>query len=442
MARNWSGRRVATAVGVGVLVAALAGCGSDDESAQAPAGGSTSTPAPAASAVPFDADAAVPAGYTVVKATGMPLGPDEEILQVVVSKNAKAVKDGTQNVQVFRLSGGSWTEVFDAADASVPYEMQGDFGSPEADESADPVLDQKHPIGKTTAELVRFAEDHPALVVFAEDRFNPHVLGVLAVVDFLGDKANLDHYEMAQDLNAPTVVGEPDAQQLEVPNYWYPWLNGGDPAEYTQSVGMTDSEGVAVLSDSRAFLGAWVGVSTNPGVTVSQVIEGTPAADVLEPGDRILSVNGNNPEQGLGPDLLELAPGDEIDLKLDRDGAITDVTLKLADMSKAPTFWDTPKASFLGIEVAPLSGRKGLAVTAVEAGSPAATAGLKKSDAIVRIGEFSMADSGDLDAALSGRAGQDLEFEVQGSDGQSRTVVITPRKPAKGEEDNAQVALL
>ena len=436
------GRSAAIALVGGMTAAALAGCGDDDAAVSAPSGEGTSTPRPAATAAPFDAKTLIPDGYTVTSTTAMPLGPPGQAdYRVVVSADADAVKGGTQNVQVFAYRAGAWTEVFDAADKTVPYEMQGDFGSPEADKSPDPVLNQKHWIDEVEVQAVRFGLASPSLVIYGEDRAEPHVLGVLAVVDFVAEagRAHLDHYEMAQDLGKPAVIDEGDAQILEVPNYWYPWLNGGDPAKYLQTVGLSDDEGVAVIGDARPWIGAWVGVGTGPGVMVGDVVPDSPADGTLSPGDRIVSVNGNNPEQGLGPQLLSQKPGDDVTLKIDRAGTISEVTLTLSDMSKAPTFWEYPERATIGVEVAPLSGRPGIAITEVEPGSPAAEAGLKKGDAIQRIGDFRMQDPADLDAAISGRAGEEREVEVQGANGSNRTVTMTPET---SEDPDPQVALL
>lgn len=426
----------------GMTAAALAGCGDDDAAVSAPSGEGTSTPRPVATAAPFDAEAMVPDGYTVKTTSALPLGPSGQAdYRVVVSADADAVQGGTHNVQVFAHRAGAWVEVFDAADEAVPYEMQGDFGSPEADKSPDPVLNQKHWIDEVEVQAVHFGLDTPSLVIYGEDRADPHVLGVLAVVDFVTDpgKAHLDHFEMAPDLNEPTVIGAGNAQTLEVPNYWYPWLNGGDPAKYVQTVGLSDDDGVAVLGDSRPWIGAWVGVGAGPGVMVGDVIPGSPADGLLRAGDRIVSVNGNNPEQGLGAQLLSEQPGEDVTLTIDRAGTMSDVTLTLSDMSKAPTFWEYPEPATIGVEVAPLSGRPGIAVTKIEPGSPAAEAGLRKGDAIQRIGDFRMGDPSDLDAAISGRVGEECEVAVQGVDGTDRTVTMTPET---SEDPDPQVALL
>ncbi len=432
------GGGVSWAVAAVLTAGALAGC-AGDEATESPAGVSAAA-TPRATAGPFDAATFVPAGYQVLTTTPMALGrQDRPDYQVVISAAKDAVEGGTQNVQVFAYDTGAWAEVFDAGDDVVPYELQVDFGAPEPDRSLDPVLNQEHRLDGVAVELVRFAGAHPALVIHGEDKSESHILGLLGVVDFLGEQANLDHYEMAQDLGRPKVIGPADAQELEVPNYWYPWLGGGDPTEYTQTVGLADDGGVTVLADSRPWLGAWVGVGAGPGVTVSETIEGSPAADVLSPGDRILSVDGNNPEQGLGADLLTKKPGEEITLKVDRGGELSDKTLTLSDLSRAPTFWQSPGPATIGVEVAPLSGRKGIAITRVTAGSAAAAAGLTKTDAIVRVGEFEMGDPADLDAALSGRAGQELEFEVQRTDGTTETVPVTP---TAGDDTDSLVALL
>lgn len=445
MTRTRIGRGTAFVL-VGGMTAVLAGCGGDDDAVSAPTGESSAAPRPAVTAGPFDAKSVIGKGYSVESSTTMPLGPaGEPDYRVVVSSNSAAVKGGTQNVQVFAFRAGAWTEVFDASDKAVPYEFQGDFGAPDADKSLDPVLNQKHWIDKVAVQSVNFGLPSASLVISGEDKDNPEILGVLAVVDFVTEdpgKAHLDHFEIAQDLGKPTVVGSGDEQKLQVPNYWYPWLNGGDPTKYTQTVGLSDSAatGVTVLADSRPWVGAWVSPSQNPGAMVSDVVAGSPAEGKLEAGDRIVSVNGNEPKQGLGPELLALKPGDEVALKVDRDGSIQDVTLTLSDMSKAPTMWEMPVPATIGVEVAPLSGRPGIVVTSVKAGSPAAKAGIKKGDAIQRVGDVKTGDPADLDAALSGRGGKDLEVEVQRGTGSNETMTVTPE--TQDPNSNVQVALL
>ncbi|MGQ0629994.1 MAG: PDZ domain-containing protein [Sporichthyaceae bacterium] len=428
---------MAAAVAAGLAAAALAGCSSDSAGSSGPGGVSA---APVASAAPasFDPAADLPAGYSVVSTSAMALGaPGTADFQVVVSKS-DAVEGGTQNVTVYAQRAGQWRQLFDAADAAVPYEMQPDFGSPEGEDTPIPVLNQEHPIAGTTAALVRFAAGKPALVIYAEDRKESHIRGVLAVVDFAAGAADLDHYEMAQDLGAPTVIGAGDAQQLQVPNFWYPWLDEGNPVKYTQLVGLGE-DGVEVLSDGRPYLGAWVSLGLGPGVMVSQVIAGTAAPALLQPGDRILSVNGNNPTQALGSELLRVAPGSDVVLTIERGGEMREVTVPVGDMSDAPSFFDAPEAASLGVEVAPLSGRPGIAVTEVLAGGPGAGIGLRPGDAIVRVGAFRMGGISDLDAALADQADREIEIEIQGADAAMRTVLITP---VRSEDLDPPVALL
>ncbi|MGQ0624809.1 MAG: PDZ domain-containing protein [Sporichthyaceae bacterium] len=428
MKRNTLGAVVAA----GLVAVALTGCTSDS----APQGGAPA--APVAPRAPFDPAADLAAGYTVLSTTALALGAaDAAPYQVVVSAS-DAVRGGTQNVTVYGQLAGQWRQLFDAADAAVPYEMQPDFGSPEGEDAPIPVLNQEHPIAGTTVALVRFTAGKPALVIYAEDRKESHILGVLAVVDFAAGAADLDHYEIAQDLGAPVVIGAADAQQLQVPNVWYPWLSGGDPAQYTQLVGFGE-DGVQVLSDTRPYLGAWVALTFGPGVMVSQVLAGTAAAELLAPGDRILSVNGNNPEQALGPELLAVAPGTEVTLKIDRGGEILDITVPVGDMSQAPSSFDAPQGASLGIEVAPRSGRPGVAVTALSPGGPGAGIGLKEGDAIVRVGVFRLGLPSDLDAALADQADREIEIEIQGADGATRTVLVTP---VRSDDPDSPVVLL
>ena len=70
------------------------------------------------------------------------------------------------------------------------------------------------------------------------------------------------------------------------------------------------------------------------GVLISRVAEGTSAEDAgLEPGDIIVRWSGQDVEdvQTWMPTLLELEPGDEIELTVDRDGERIDLIMILRE---------------------------------------------------------------------------------------------------------------
>ncbi len=464
-------RRAARCVPAVLAAGLLAGCGGGDDAPDARATASSApasvTPVPEIAAPPFPAAQFLAEDYKLVSAEAMTLVDGQPQYQVVISENPDAgisaediaeddTEDsasaeprarGTQNLQVFAHRGGTWTEVFNAGAKVVPHEFQADFGAPPeiVNKTPDAVLNQRHWTANVEASVVRFAADHPALVIYGENKYNPHVLGTLAVVDFGTGKANLDHFELAQDLGKPIVVETEIGRVLEVPNFWYPWLQGGDPQKYIQSVGLSENEGVTVLSDSRPFVGAWVAADTGPGVMVSRVLPGSPADNELDVGDRITSVNGNDPAQALGPDLLALQPGETVTFAVVRGGQNSEVEVVLSDMSKAPTIWETPKPATIGVTVARPTGRPGLALTGVEAGSPAAQAGLKAGDVLQRVGQVPTGLPSDLDAALSGRAGERIEVEVQSADGTTRMVRLVPKldRDSKGNiKDDGTIALL
>lgn len=462
-------RRSAAWTPVVLAAGLLAACGGDDDAAGGPVGGSSASPTMSSvaeiPAPPFPAAQFLAEDYALVAAEAMTLVDGQPQYQVVISKNPNAgisaadVPDesastaatprprGTQNVQVFAHRGGAWTEVFDAGDKVVPHTFQADFGAPPeiVNKTPDPVLNQRHWIENVDVSVVRFAADHPTLVIHGENKYNPHVRGALAIVDFRAGTANLDHFELAQDLGRPTITDGETGPLLAVPNIWYPWLQGGDPQPYTRTVGLSPAEGVAVLADSRPYVGAWVSVDQGPGVMVSRVIPGSPADNELDVGDRITAVNGNNPTQALGPDLLALQPGETVTFAVVRGGDSDEVEVVLGDMSKAPTIWETPNPATIGATVARASGRPGLVVTSVQPGSPAAQAGLKSGDVLSRVGQVPTAQPSDLEAALSGRAGERMEVEISLPDGTTRTVRLVPKldRDSKGKiRDNAAVALL
>jgi len=80
-------------------------------------------------------------------------------------------------------------------------------------------------------------------------------------------------------------------------------------------------------------------------VVINEVVDGVPAAEVLEPGDTVLSVNGQDITMAadVSSALEGYAVGDTISLEVSRSGSVVDVETTLAARD------DDPEAPMIGI---------------------------------------------------------------------------------------------
>jgi serine protease Do len=163
------------------------------------------------------------------------------------------------------------------------------------------------------------------------------------------------------------------------------------------------SELIASGSVSRGWLGVTLqpltpelagsfGVKDGKGALVSDVTPDSPAARAgVRPGDVVLEMNATRVENpgDLARAVGLARPGSETTLRVRRGGAEQTLTVKLA---AAPGELSPTR---LGLAVQPLTpeaaraagarARDGVVVTAVEADSPAATAGIQQGDVILEI---------------------------------------------------------
>jgi len=232
---------------------------------------------------------------------------------------------------------------------------------------------------------------------------------------------------------------------------------------------------------------AWLGVSTQtlddqlrdgidyrgPGVLVNQVVEGGPAEKAgVKAGDVIVSVNG----QSVGsPDELQALvrrghAGDRVRLDLARENKRQALTATLGERSSGATWSRTtttrtesdsddnedsilsdddlqslknlgdmpiPGRGRLGVQLQDLDGDlgsyfsvpqgKGALIVEVEKESPAARAGLKAGDVIVKVGEDSVEDSNDAARAIREREGKTSFTIVRRGQRQTVTADLAPR---------------
>ena len=178
---------------------------------------------------------------------------------------------------------------------------------------------------------------------------------------------------------------------------------------------------------ARGFLGvqiqpvtkdiaASLGLSEAEGAIVASVNENSPAAKAgVKSGDVILALNGKpvKAPRDLSRGVADLGPDADATLQVWRDGAKREVGVKLGRLSDGRTASADPKGERsepigpLGLELAPAasvggSENKGVAVTDVRAGSPAAEKGFRTGDVIAEVAGRAVETPADVRQALEG----------------------------------------
>ena len=375
--------------------------------------------------------------YTVVSQTRAQLVEDEPEAVVVVSKGpgltpGAPVPGGTGDVQVLAYDDQAkrWVLAFDAADQLAPIGYA---------DSATPVLDQSHPIEDVTAQLVRFEGRNAAdLLVSGLDAYSNHPSTDVAIIRFGRGTADLAWTSDEVGARTPVVTGEAEAQTVLVEaSYYTAWDAMCCPVrQYNRTVGVDEDGNVVVVDDDRPYLGAYLTPLDPPsaGAVVLGVEKGSPADGVLEPGDRVLAINGETaPEDGADLELpLLKVLGQEkawenISIRLQRAGTVRTLTARLASIVSAPA--ETPGAGQLGIQVAP---ENAFEITDIAPTSPAETAGLTVGDRIVTVNHRPIKEMLDFYIALWQSAGTPVPVTYIDGSGTSRTVQVAPEQMNDG----------
>jgi len=137
-----------------------------------------------------------------------------------------------------------------------------------------------------------------------------------------------------------------------------------------------------------------LGLKDATGALVSEVVQGSPADKAgIRPGDVITSINGQGVRSNtdLQNAIGLLRVGESVDVGLVRDGKPRKVTAVIAETPNEATARaeaegaDAPEIhrGLVGAQLADAPNAGGVLVRAVEAGSPAALAGLRSNDVIV-----------------------------------------------------------
>ncbi len=191
------------------------------------------------------------------------------------------------------------------------------------------------------------------------------------------------------------------------------------------------------VQDIDPKLAEALGLESARGVLVTQVYEGSPAAEAgLKQEDVILSINGKEADSAAALRVLAagLPPASSADIKFMRAGQLKNARLVIGDLSQAVASaqdesQQIEENKFLGgASIADLTPAyreklrapdelKGVVVTKVERGSAAMSTGLRPGDVIMNINRSEIHDSQSFNRALNSIKGHKIKLSIwrQGS---------------------------
>jgi M6 family metalloprotease-like protein len=191
---------------------------------------------------------------------------------------------------------------------------------------------------------------------------------------------------------------------------------GADLADYRTAETAVPAP-VRVASPSGAGLVGYLGVTLAPGsgrLVVGEVQPDSPAARAgVKPGDLVAQVGGRTVTRAEVFQALvqSHAPGEALPLTLQRDGKPVEVTATLTAVSR-PMRRDVPPV-VLGAALGEVKDGLGL-VERIMPGSPAATAGLKEGDKVLKIDGTRLTRATQLSEVLSAKKpGDTLSLALQ-----------------------------
>jgi S1-C subfamily serine protease len=196
--------------------------------------------------------------------------------------------------------------------------------------------------------------------------------------------------------------------------------------------------------------GASLGIAVEPGanepdqkgVVVLEVFPGGPAAKAgVRRGDVITQADNQKVEapKGLVNFLASHKAGDEVTLHVNRDGKQKDLAVTLE--SRAESFageeqGEVPerpgKMAFLGVQTSPDPAQKGALVTEVMPKSPAAKAGIRIGDVIMRVDNQTINSAPELVKAIR-KAGVGKEVAITAQRGDKSVEVKARLEAAPGD---------
>ncbi len=166
-----------------------------------------------------------------------------------------------------------------------------------------------------------------------------------------------------------------------------------------------------------------LGQSYTPAVVAAVAPDSAAASIGIEPGDRIVSINGDSLDRYEDIDLaghVALHPGTPIPIEIERDGQITQLTVT-PDAIEIKSLGDTTQIiGSLGVGLIPP------VVAEVIADSAAQEAGFRAGDRILRIGDTPIGRFEELRSIVLASPDKPLEFVIL-RDGAELTLPVTPK---------------
>ena len=302
-----------------------------------------------------------------------------------------------------------WVSVFDSSKAQVPSAT----AQPAGDNS---VLPLKANISSLDDVSITPKLHRTDLVFWGLINYGANGNLEVGIVHYDGQSTSVDYfnsYPPAQQ-GTPEVTGRAPSQQLRIPAGW---LTISDPQccavrSFIDTIGLKTqtysggfkSSTYVVTASTQSWLGVYAvlppnltGGPTPPDPIVASVVQGGPAAGVLQPGDQLVGVSGETAPASstLGPPVIdEVAtnlPGKSIPLSILRSGNQMVVNITLGSTASPALVASTmPSVGYLGVravtEASSAGAPAGVLVSQVEGGSPAESAGLVAGDLITSVG--------------------------------------------------------
>jgi len=378
----------------------------------------------------------------------LPQGPRQEVVQYI--SQAPSVNDFTYRdfiILSWDAYASRWVNIFDASKVQAP----GSTGSTQQNA----VLPESENVPTLNTFPLASAPGRVDVAFAAFVNAGANGTMEVGIVHFDGQTATLgyfnDFYPPNGNSGNPAAVSSAPHQLLQITAGWH---TIDDPQccavrNYDLDIALQpnppDSGGgssYVVESSTQSWVGAYLfiantgSIPTTANPVVASVVQGSPAAGVLQVGDQLVEVSGEspNPDADLGPAVIdEIAkslPGTVIPLVILRNGAQQVVNVKLASTAvPAYTTTVTPNPGYLGVQLSdsPVAGAPaGAYIEQVGSSSPAASAGLTGGDVITSIGASPISTTASLQAAMGSLAsGTTVNVGYVDTAGNAQTVSVT-----------------
>lgn len=227
---------------------------------------------------------------------------------------------------------------------------------------------------------------------------------------------------------------------------WPQWSRGDDLADFKtvetaqRTTLKTSVQGSVGLS---GYLGVEVEANGAGQLSISAVAENSPAQTAgLKPGDRLRRVDGKAvaTEDEFRGTLLAHVPGETVPIDVERDGMSVEVEATLAAPSRPKKLAE--RRAVLGLGMAPTESEEGIAIRFVQPGSPAAAAGLRPGDLLVKVNDASLGVALAMNDALADKEpGETVNLTYRREGVESQVRVKLTASQAEDTRSNAPTPL-